>query len=290
MSNNNQQLEINQYDTAWTNAGGQQNSINPQTSMNQQYYGQQGYTNQQQYYGQQGYTNQQQYYGQQGYANQQQYYTQTKQPSKIVGDIKNVQSEFKGKVNKMGLSVYCLLGIIAAMLLIVAPFMNFASVHVNEKVKISKVYVKVKVSDGLNLFELAKASGTVDRAADKKDIDKDDIVDEMEDEVEDEMEDDISESTINEIVGTAHLIIKGQVALYVIPWILIISGIGLLIFTVINNKKLKLVFSIVPLVCFIWLMICSSSFFSIMGIGAWAILVGIILGITSALKDKPAYN
>ena len=203
----------------------------------------------------------------------------------------------------MGLSMFCLLGIIAAMLLIVAPFMNFASIHVNEKIEqesyLGDINLKIKVSDGLNLFEISKASGTVDRVFDKMGgyVDKDDVVDELDDmvddldeELEDELDTDIRNSTVKETVGLLHLLLKGHVASLAAPWILIISGLGLLIFTVINNKTFKLVFSILPLVSLVWLMLCSSNFFSIIGIGAWAIIAGVVLGVVSALKDTPAYN
>ena len=269
----------------------------------QQYYGaQQGY-NQQQYYGaQQGY-NQQQYYGaQQGY-NQQQYYgaqpgyQAPKQMKNPVDSVKKIKNEFSGNVKKMGLSVYCLLGIIGAMLLIVAPFMNFASIHVNEKVEqagyFSTTNIKVKASDGFNLYELSKLSNTVDNFVEKYGVDKDDLADEiddMDDDIQDEIEDsadtEVKDSSVNELIGTMHLVVKGKAALMVTPWIILLSGIGLLIFTVINKKTAKIVCSAAPFVCFIWLMICSSHFFSIMGIGAWAIIAGIVLGVVSALKDK----
>lgn len=267
---------------------------------------QQGYAQQPQY--QQGYA-QQQY--QQGYVQQPQYgqqpygYSQPQAASKLVKSAKNVKNDFTNKVKKMGLSTWCLLGIIAAMLLIVAPFMNFASMHVNEKVSESGIHIKVKASDGLNLFELSKLSGTVDNALDEYNsvakkygmdkMDKDDIVDELDDGIDDlvdEMDDEYDvdvENSAKEIGGLAHLVLKGRVALIVTPWLIIISGLGLLVFTVINNKKLKLIFSCVPLACVIWLMICSSHFFAMMGIGVWAMVIGIALGIVSAIKDQPAY-
>lgn len=238
-----------------------------------------------------------QYYNQQGYVQQ------APRPSVNLGaGIRNVQSQFKGRVNRMGLSTFCLLGIIAAMLLIVAPFMNFASIHVNQKIEeegyIRDIKIKIKASDGLNLFELAKLSGTIDRVIDEMGgfVDKDDLVDELDDaeedvidDLEDEFDTDVRKSSVRETFGTMHLVLKGHAATVVTPWILIICGLGLLIFTVINNKTMKLVFSITPLACLIWLMICSSHFFSIMGIGAWAIILGIVLGTVSALQDKQAY-
>ena len=200
----------------------------------------------------------------------------------------------------MGLSVFCLLGIIAAMLLIVAPFMNFASIHISEEYEeegyFGDIEIKIKASDGMNLFELSKLSGTISRVADEFGGDAsdladmlDDYEDEAMDAIEDELDMDVHKSSIRETFGTAKLLLKGRAATLVTPWILILCGLGLLIFTVINNKKMKLVFSIVPLACLIWLMICSGHFFSIMGIGAWAIIVGIVLGIVSAIKDQPAY-
>ena len=37
-------------------------------------------------------------------------------------------------------------------------------------------------------------------------------------------------------------------------------------------------------------MLSSSNFFSIMGIGAWAMLLGAIGGIVSSIKELPSYN
>ena len=218
--------------------------------------------------------------------------------------FKNAPGEFAGRVKRMGISMFCLLGIIAAMLFLVAPFMNFASIHVNEKVEVPSYSgyfmgssysskVSVKASVGLNLFELSQLSGTVARLADKLGgADTDDLADALEGaedyivrELEDEMDTDIKDSSVKEVFGTARLVLKGRAAVLVTPWILIVCGVGLLVFTVTNHRKLKLVFSVIPLACLIWLMICSGHFFSIMGIGAWAIILGIVLGLISALKD-----
>ena len=87
-------------------------------------------------------------------------------------------------------------------------------------------------------------------------------------------------------LGIVYLVIKGTLVLLLTPWLIILSGLGLLIFTVINNKNLKLVCSIVPLVCLVLLFICSKYFFSMMGMGAWVIILGSAGGIVSALKDN----
>ena len=311
----NQQMNYQQSDMTqqmYTQQPYNQQMYTQQPNMSQQMYTQQPNMSQQMYtqqpYNQQMYT--QQPYGQQMYAQQpygqQMGYQQPKQPSKTMENIKDVQSQFKNKVSKMGLSTFCLIGIIAAMLLIVGPFMNFASIHLNQKYQDDGVKVRIKVSDGLNLFELSKASNTVDNLIDEMEdyyqeyydddyeIDKDDIVDSLDDskdylveEIEDETDMNIKKSVVKEVIGTAHLIIDGKLPLIITPWLIIISGVGLLIFTVINNKKMKLVCSIIPLVCLVWLMICSSDFFTIIGIGAWAIIVASILGIISAIKDQP---
>lgn len=254
-------------------------------------------------------------FGQQGYGqpNQQMYGGVPMQgypvpPQTNMGNFgavfKNAPGEFAGRVKRMGISVFCLLGIIAAMLFLVAPFMNFASIHVNEKVEVPSYSgyfmgssysskVSVKASVGLNLFELSQWSGTVARLADKLGgADTDDLADALESaedyivrELEDEMDTDIKDGSVKEAFGTARLILKGRAAVLITPWILIVCGAGLLVFTVTNHRKLKLVFSLIPLACLIWLMICSGHFFSIMGIGAWAIIFGIVLGLISALKD-----
>lgn len=218
--------------------------------------------------------------------------------------FKNAPGEFAGRVKRMGISVFCLLGIIAAMLFLAAPFMNFASIHVNEKVEIPSYYsygmgslygskVNVKAGMGFNLFELSQLSGTVERLADRLGgADTDDLADALEEaedylihELEDEIDTSIKDSSVKEVFGTAALILKGRAAVLITPWILIVCGAGLLVFTVTSHRKLKLVFSLIPLACLIWLMICSGHFFSIMGIGAWAIILGIVLGLISAVKD-----
>jgi hypothetical protein len=48
---------------------------------------------------------------------------------------------------------------------------------------------------------------------------------------------------------------------------------------------MKIVFSAIPLVCLVWLMLCSTNLFAMMGSGAWAMIIGSGLGITSAVKD-----
>lgn len=289
----------------------------------QQQYDQQAYSGQQygQPYGGQPY--QQQAYGQQyGQPYQQQAYGQPygqqypKQPSKVAENVKNVSKEFKGKVSGMGIGVFCLLGIIGAILLIVSPFMNFASIGLNSKTAFTdydytlgrdKTYKwKISASDGLNMFEMSKLSGTVNRILkdnpEQRYVNKDivlsgiDMIDSMGayyilEELD--LEDSgitLKEHTINAAIGTVKLVVKGRVPLLITPWIIIICGIGLLIFTIINNKIMKIVFSAVPLVFLIWLMVCTSHFFAMMGIGAWIILLSIVLGFVSAFLDKPVYN
>ena len=293
-----------------------------------QQYNQSAYT-QQQYGGQQygqaygGQSYQQQAYGQQyGQPYQQQAYGQPygqqypKQQSKAAGNIKNMSQKLKGRVGNMGIGIYCLLGIIGAILLIVSPFMNFASISMNSKTAFedydyvtsqTKTYKwKIKASDGLNLFEMSKLSGTVNRILknnpNSRYINKSivvagiDTIDSMGADAilyELDLEDsgiDLKEHTINAALGTAKLVVNGRVPLIITPWIIIICGIGLLIFTIINNKILKIVFSAVPLVCLIWLMASTSHFFAMMGIGAWIILLSIVLGFVSAFLDKTVIN
>ncbi|MGN0435886.1 MAG: hypothetical protein ACI4D8_04560 [Wujia sp.] len=303
-----------------------------------------GYTQPVQGYQQQaqtGYTQPVQGYQQQaqGYQYQPQMQYQQQQSGQTVANLmknaKDVKNDFTNKVKRMGLSTWCLLGIIGAMLLIFAPFMNFATIHINETYKEDGIKLRLKAADGLNMFELSKLSNTVDkdikeynRLVKKYDdesmdydefyeeiddldgelssdiiyaarygekIDKDDIVDalddidELADMAEDKTDLDIGGS-IKEAGGILHLVLKGKLALLLAPWFIIISGLGLLVFTVINNKKLKLVFSIIPMAFLVWLMICSSNFFSMMGIGVIAMVVGIVLGIVSAVKELPANN
>ena len=244
---------------------------------------------------------------------QNQMYAQPKPANKVnVADsIKGMTNEFTGKVKKMGISVFCLLGIIGAMLLIMMPFMNFTAIHVNQNISEDEISLKVKAADGFTLFELSKLSNTTDRGVDsyKKamssyssyglggGISKDtlaDMLDAAEDsllwEVQDELDQSVKKSSAYEVFGMVHLLLKGQVALAVTPWLIMLSGIGLLIFAVINRKVPKLICAGVSLACLIWLMVCSTHFFSIIGIGAIALIVGIILAIVSAILDKPAYQ
>ena len=273
----------------------------------QQPYGQPQYGQQmQQPYGQPQYGQQmQQPYGQPQYG--QQMYNQYGQPvkpakqgpsaiDKLKGKVGTMKGDFSSRANQLGLGLWCLLGLIGAMLLIFAPFMNFATVHYSDKVQ----GIKISVADGFNMFELSKISNSVDNVVDyfndewDMDIDKSDITDELDDidtdditdEIEDETDVKVDDKPINEVMGTAHLAIKGQIPLMLSPWLIIISGILLFITTITRDKIMKIVFSAIPVVCLLWLILCSSHFFSIMGIGAWALIFGAGLGITSALKDN----
>lgn len=276
---------------------------------------QQGYGQYQPDYNQyqSGYGQPQSGYGQpqQVYAQPQQVYGQPQQQGQFTNAIKDIHGQFSANFRKMGLSLFCLLGIIGAMLIIASPFMNFASLHGRVEYsesssdfdlddfsldlgKSSKnINIKIKVNDGFNLFELMTLSNTVNRLADETGIGMGEVKDNV-DSVEamlryglrsvDEV--DVNSGVINEIGGFLHLIAHGHVALIITPFLMILAGVGLLIFTVINNRKLKFVCAGAAAVAFIWLMLCSSHFFSMMGIGAWAMLIGIVLGVVSAFKDK----
>lgn len=272
----------------------------------QQAYGQQPYG---QVYGQQ---YQQTYDQQTGYAQPyqqaygQQPYGQPQASNNVASSIKNVKNQFTGNVKKMGINIFCLLGIIAAMLLVMVPFMNFASIHVNEKMSEDGVSLHVKAADGMTLFELSKMSNTVDRSVGligasmlgysyRYNITTDSLADMLDAaessalwELQDELGTTVKKSSANEVFGTAHLLLKGRIALMITPWLILLSGLALLVFTVVNMKVPKLVCAGVSLASLIWLMICSSHFFSIMGIGAGALIVGIILAVVSAFLDKTA--
>ncbi len=285
-------------------AAGQQASFN-------QAYGQQGYAEQsyQQAYGaqyQQGYV---QPYPQQGYG--QPYAYGQPQPRKSFADsVKNVKTQFTGNAKRMGISLHCLLGIIGAMLLIMMPFMNFASIHMNQTIADDDMVMKVKAADGLTLFEMAKLSNTIDHSVSVLAsqlygysygyvMSTDSIATALKaaenssamDDLEDEIGAPIRKSTEKEVFGTAHLLLKGKVALAVTPWLLLVSGIALFVFSVANMKIPKLVCAGVSLGSLIWLMACSRHFFSIMGIGAVALMLGIVLAIVSVcMERKSAYN
>ena len=210
----------------------------------------------------------------------------------------------------MGISLHCLLGIIGAMLLIMMPFMNFASVHVNQTIADDDMVMKVKAADGLTLFEMAKLSNTIDHSVSVLAsqlygysygyvMSTDSIATALKaaenssamDDLEDEIGAPIRKSTEKEVFGTAHLLLKGKVALAVTPWLLLVSGIALFVFSVANMKIPKLVCAGVSLGSLIWLMACSRHFFSIMGIGAVALMLGIVLAIVSVcMERKSAYN
>lgn len=281
-----------------------------QASFNQAY-GQQGYAEQsyQQAYGaqyQQGYA---QPYPQQGYG--QPYAYSQPQPRKSFADsVKNVKTQFTGNAKRMGISLHCLLGIIGAMLLIMMPFMNFASIHMNQTIADDDMVMKVKAADGLTLFEMAKLSNTIDHSVSVLAsqlygysygyvMSTDSIATALKaaenssamDDLEDEIGAPIRKSTEKEVFGTAHLLLKGKVALAVTPWLLLVSGIALFVFSVANMKIPKLVCAGVSLGSLIWLMACSRHFFSIMGIGAVALMLGIVLAIVSVcMERKSAYN
>lgn len=273
----------------------------------QQPYGQPQYNQQmQQPYGQPQMNPQM--YGQQPYGQPQ--YNQYGQPvkqgpsavDKFKSKVGSVKGDFTNKSKQLGLGLWCLLGLIGAMLLIFAPFMNFATVHYSDKVE----GVKLSVAVGFDMFELSKLSNSFDNVLDyaneenDSEVDKDDVADELDDFEEDAIDsleyylkyavDDvdvkIEESSVYEVFGTARLAVKGQVPLLIAPWLIIIAGILLFVTTITGDKTMKLVFSSIPLVCLLWLAVCASHFFTVMGIGAWALIAGAGLGITSALKDK----
>ena len=168
----------------------------------------------------------------------------------------------------------------------------------NSKKKSSKL--KIKASAGMNLFELSKLSGSVDRVFDKMDESKSEITEYLDfaesylirnlGDLEEEIGGKIKASSVREVFGSANLLLKGRVALLLTPYIILISGLGLFFFTIINKKIARIVFAAIPLLCILWLMLCSTHFFSIMGVGAWAIVLGSALGIVSAILDKPATN
>ena len=273
----------------------------------QQPYGQPQYGQQmQQPYGQPQYGQQmQQPYGQPQYGQQpygQQMYNQYGQPvkqgpsavDKLKSKVGSVKGDFTNRSKQLGLGLWCLLGLIGAMLLVFAPFMNFATVHYSDKIE----GIKISVADGLNMFELSKISNSVDNVVDyfndewDADIDKSDITDELEDYeediadmIEDETDVKVDEKPVKEAIGLAHLAIKGQVPLLISPWLIILAGILLFVTTITKDKTMKIVFSAIPLVCLVWIMICSTNFFAMMGIGAWALIIGSGLGIASAVKD-----
>lgn len=246
---------------------------------------------------------------QQMYMQPQMMYMQPKQPSKLAMGIKNTKDQIKNRLRMMGINVWCLLGFIGAILLSVGPFMNFATLHVNERLDEEMVEdllgdytdktLKLKASDGLSLFELSKLSNTLFRTLKvSDDFEKEDLFDELE-EIEDEESDYIkfleSEtglklgSSVKEAYGIIHIIIKGKAALLLTPWLFIISGFGLLITTLLNKKNAKLVYATIAAACMIWLMICSRHFVSMMGIGALLMIVGIIFAYLSAFMDKNRY-
>lgn len=250
-------------------------------------------------YGQQPYAQPQ--YGQQPYG-QPQMYNQYGQPvkqgpsavDKFKSKVGSVKGDFNVRSKQLGLGLWCLLGLVGAMLLIFAPFMNFASIHYSDKVE----GVKISVADGFNMFELSKLSNSVDNVIDyandewNADIDKSDITDELEDYeediaemIEDETDVKVDEKPVKEAIGIAYLAVKGKAPLMLSPWLIIIAGILLFVTTITKDKTMKIVFSAIPLVCLIWIMICSSNFFTMMGIGAWALIIGSGLGIASAIKD-----
>lgn len=268
------------------------NQVQQGQNVDQQGYGQQYQSN----YGQLG-------YDQQGYGQQYQQSYNQQNAANVMNSIKNVGNQFTGNVKKMGVSVYCLLGIIGAMLLILVPFMNFASIHVNETITEDRMAMKLKASDGLTLFELAKLSNTIDKnvgiiasdmlgsygytmttgmLADQLDAAESSALWEL----QDELGTTVKKSSANEVFGTMHLLLKGKIALLITPWLILLAGIGMLVFSVVNMKVPKLACAGVALASLVWLMICSTHFFAIMGIGAIALIVGIILSIVSAILDK----
>ncbi len=330
-SYNQSQDKVQQQNTGYQDVNAQQQNMGYQ-NMNPQS-GNMGYQNMNPQGQNMGYQNMSPQGGNMGYQNTNQYYQQPqvqtddfqkvrKAAEGAVNNLKSVGGQFTTGVKKMGISVFCMFGIIAAVLFIVAPFMNFASMHFDVEYKGQSLNsllegnsydyddysdfgisdslgsdIDISVSDGLNLFELYDLSDDIIDIADDNGVRKSDLKDAVEEidaylayglrelnsnglEVDSDLADEIS--------GTLHLLVNGEVALMITPWIFILCGIAMLIFTVINSKRAKLISMIIALAAFIWLIVCSSHFISMMGVGALAIAVGIILGVISTFKDKPA--
>ncbi len=317
-------------------------------------YGQTGYAqqNMQQPYSQVGYGQQymQTGYGQTGYAqqNMQQPYSQAGYGQQMYGYVPQkpkaeIGKKFKTEMSKMGIRPWCLVGIIGAILLIIAPFLNFASIHFNEKLDRKEVKelvyearylddfnIRFNVTDGFNLFELSKLSNTLYRVADVAEIKRKEILEELE-EAEDVVDDaekhdgyyyieeddyygddyddyyddyydyyddddygvelypDYMHSTVKEALGTAHLVVAGKLPLMLSPWIFIIAGIMLFVFSIANVKAGKIITSLVAAATLLWLILCTKFFFSMFGMSVIVLFIAVVCGILSAIKDKRAY-
>ena len=281
------------------NGGGQQPYGMPQQPQQQQMGGQPygapqaGYGMPQAGYGapQQGYGMPQQPYGmpQQPYGMPQQGYG-LKKPMGASGTI---FSQFTDKMRSLGLSIWAWFGLIAALFFVLSPFLNYASIHAKAKYD-DDITVKINASVGFNMFELSKLSGTLGVVLDEVgDYDRGDIADELDDLDVDDVEDmaeredvEVSGSPIKEAIGTAMLITRGRVPLLIAPWIMILVGICMFVFAMINHKIGKLVCSLVAAGMFVWLALVSSHVISMMGLGAILLFAGIVLGICSMALDK----
>ena len=237
----------------------------------------------------------QQPYGQPyGYGQQMPQQPVQRQTSEALTKLKNkvgdTKKEFSNRAGQLGLGMWCLLGIIGAMLLIFSPLMNFVSVHYEDRI----LGEEVNVTDGLNMFELSKLSNNVDEVIDEvDDLDKDEVIEYLDRYngslpafVEEYLGIKINNIPTDESKALSYLALQAQIPLIVSPWLIIISGVLLFITTVTKDKKMKIIFSSIPLLCFLWLALSTTEFFYISGIGAWTLLLGIILGAVSAFNDK----
>ncbi len=225
------------------------------------------------------------------------------------------------KQQKRKAEIFKIIGIIGAVILIFSPFLNFATIHLRASAdsRLSK-YVEegfpdleevfeesredvateededlgdenaVKLNYGLDLFELRLLGSNFTSL---KEYDKSDIEafvnanEALEDELIYNMYWElygiyIDETGIEEALEIINFSTLGYLALCFVPFAMILSGIMILIFSIIDGRVGKILFSIIALVGFGWLFVSTKSFITIMGPGAIVMVVGIIICLICA--------
>lgn len=226
------------------------------------------------------------------------------------------------KQQKRKAEIFKIIGIIGAVLLIFSPFLNFATIHlrasansqfsgyvsegfpslyelfeedeegtgeseVNQETEDEK---SVRLNYGLDLFELRLLGSNFTSLKEYSASDMKAFVqgnEELRDELVYNMYWElfglyIDESGIEEALEIINFSALGYLALCFVPFIMIISGIMMLIFSVIDGRVGKIIFSIIASAGFIWLFISSKSFLAIIGPGAIVMVIGIITCLVCA--------
>ena len=217
--------------------------------------------------------------------------------------------------------IFKIMGIIGAVMLLFSPFLNFATIHLRasadsvfadyvssglsmadalfggeqetEELKEpeeDEEVISVALNYGLDLFEL-RLLGSNFTSLKEYDSSEMKALVQSNQELEDELIYNmywelfglyIDEGGIEEAMEIINFSALGYLALCFVPYVLLVSGIMMLIFSIIDGRTGKIIFSIIPMAAFIWLYVSTRSFVTIIGPGALVMGVGILISLVCA--------